>query len=105
VAGFYAAVVLYSDAWRLIVQAAGEQPPWPGAPIEWTADQQRLWALTRDYRSMVSAIVTADDELPGAEILASPAAFREWFDDWIEERKLRSKNGGDGREEHGWVLR
>lgn len=104
-AGFYAAVVLYSDAWRLIARAAGETPPWPGAPVEWTADQQLLWSLHLEYRAMIGAVATWDGELPEADVLENPTAFREWYDTWMETRRARNDGEGGGQEEHGWVLR
>lgn len=104
-AGFYAAVVLYSRDWHQIAQAAGDTPPWPGAPSEWTADQQLLWTLHKEYRAIASAVASRDDDLPEAEVLEHPAELRLWFDDWIEQQKHSSKTGADRAEEHGWVLR
>lgn len=101
-AGFYAAVVLHSREWQRITRAAGETAPWPGAPAEWTADQQLLWTIHQEYRAMISAVATRKGDLPETEILEHPAEFREWFDDWIERE---SRSPGDKREEHGWVMR
>lgn len=101
-AGFYAAVVLYASEWQRIARAAGEAPPFPGAPVEWTADQQLLWNLHLEYRAMISAVATRKGDLPDEETLENPAAFREWFDDWLERATSSSR---DDREEHGWVMR
>lgn len=86
------------------MQAAGETPPWPGAPAEWTADQQLLWSLTVDYRAIGTAVAAGDGELPEPEVLESPAALHEWFDGWVEARK-RIGPDRDDREEHGWILK
>jgi hypothetical protein len=105
VAGFYAAVVLYSEHWHLIARAAGEALPFPGAPSEWTADQQRLWAIHQDYRNIASAVATWDGKLPESEVLEEPDELNSWFEDWVAERKQASRREPGEPQEHSWEFR
>lgn len=99
-AGFYAAVVLYSRGWQQIAAAVGDSAPFPGAPAEWTADQRELWALHREYREMIAAVATWDGELPDPEVMENPVRFRRWFEAWAEDRK----QGQDDRERNGFKI-
>jgi hypothetical protein len=51
---------------------------------------------------MASAIATWDGNLPEAEVLEYPPAFREWFAEWMDDRR---RHGPEDPEEQGWVLK
>ena len=55
---FFLPIALRSLTWSAIWRGAGGAPPFPGAPAEWTTDQQRLVAIAREVDSFFEMTAT-----------------------------------------------
>lgn len=60
----------------------------PGPVSEWTADQKRLVALTKEYTAVFSTLASRGHEIPGDKILANYRKFREWWSAYQEEPEI-----------------
>lgn len=67
------------------MRAAGENSVFPGSPAEWTADQKRLIAISKEYSNFFEMLAIRKHEPPKDEILSDYRKFREWWSAYRED--------------------
>ena len=85
IAGFFLPIVLRCSEWTETWRAAGENDVFPGTSAEWTANQRRLVAITKEYASAFSALAMRKHDPPGMDVLGDYKKFQRWFSEYIKD--------------------